>query len=249
MKTATMMAALMAAAVATAGDSVTNGPAIPAPRTDWAGGSYQYLMNEMSRSVRGQRFDMVIFGDSITMGWIYPEADKGWPGGCEVWQRHFGKMLTANFGISGDRTEHVLWRIVSAGQADGWQAKTIVLMIGINNHGQTRSGWAASDTPAQAAEGAKAIVAALRARHPEARLIVLGALPWASNDGFRWVREYNALLKGLCDGKTVFFRDIGGAFLDAPDVQKKALFRDGLHPNPAGYEVYAAELGKVLRGL
>ena len=41
-----------------------------APRTDWAGGSYHYLMNEMRRAVRGQAYDFVIFGDSITMGWI-----------------------------------------------------------------------------------------------------------------------------------------------------------------------------------
>lgn len=235
---------IRAFAASPSGDSMrTNALAAvtAAPRTDWAGGSYHYLMNEMRRAVRGQAYDFVIFGDSITMGWIYPAADKGWPGGREVWEHHFGQCKTANFGVSGDRTEHVLWRITHAGQADGWTARRIVVAIGINNLGQRK------DTPEETLGGTKAIVAALRERHPESEIVVLGALPWRGEDGtgFAWVREYNRLLAGL-QGERVSFCDISGRFLSAPDRQIEGLFRDGLHPNPAGYEVYAEELERAL---
>ena len=227
-----------------------SGPDVAAPRTDWAGGSYHYLMNEMSRAVRGQEFDFVVFGDSITMGWIYPETDKGWPGGREVWQRHFGKLKTANFGVSGDRTEHVLWRIVKAGQADGWTAKTIVLAIGGNNHGQVRPGWTTNDTPAQAACGVKAIVGELLARHPESKVALIGLLPRPGRDGrgYDWMRAYNAELAKLAGGR-VSFHDISARFLAAPNEQLPGLFRDTVHPLPAGYEVYARALERILSDL
>ena len=225
-----------------------NGPAIPAPRTDWAGGAYCHLMNEMSRAVRGQDFDLVVFGDSITMGWIYPETDKSWPGGREVWQRHFGHLKTANFGVSGDRTEHVLWRIENAGQADGWTAKTIVLAIGENNHGQVRTGWTTNDTPSGAASGTKAILDAILARHPESRIVLIGLLPrpGKDGDGHVWMRKYNAELAKLAGGR-VSFHDISARFLAESGRQAAGLFRDGVHPLPAGYEVYAQELNRILK--
>ena len=230
---------------ALAGDR--SGPDVAAPRTDWAGGSYHYLMNEMSRAVRGQEFEFVVFGDSITMGWIYPETDKGWPGGREVWQRHFGKLKTANFCVSGDRTEHVLWRIVKAGQADGWTAKTIALAVGINNNIQVRPGWATNDTPAQAACGVKAVIGELLARHPESKIALIGLLPTPGGDGraYGWVRDCNAELAKLAGGR-VSFHDIGARFLAAPTEQLPGLFRDTLHPLPAGYEVYARELERIV---
>jgi len=225
----------------------TPSPTLAAPRTDWAGGQFFTNFTGYVKTLDGRELDLVVVGDSITMGWTYPAADEGWPGGKEVWAKHYGQIATANLGVSGDRTEHVLWRIVKAGQTDKWKAKTIVLMIGINNHGQIRPGATRSDTPEEAFAGARAIVEQLKAKHPESRLVVLGALPWPSpNDGLAWVRAYNGLLKGLDDGRQVIFRDIGSAFLDSENEQKRALFRDGLHPNPEGYEVFATELDEVL---
>lgn len=221
-----------------------HGPARAEMRTDWAGGPWSEKLDARVKEAQGKELDFVFFGDSITMGWIYPAAHK-WNGGKEVWERHFGRLKTMNLGMSGDRTEHLLWRIAEQGQADGWTAKTIFLMVGINNHGQVRPGWTRSDTPAEAASGAKAIVDVLRSKHPESRIVVLGALPWAAKDGFKWVRDYNAILASQAGGNAVF-RDIGPRFMETPDRQKKELFNDGLHPNAAGYEVYATALDEIL---
>ena len=97
---------------------------------------------EDAKALKDKALDFVIFGDSITMGWTYPAAHK-YSGGKEIWEREFGKLKTANFGVSGDRCEHVLWRATAGGQADGWKAKTIFLMIGINDYLRT-DGWQVS---------------------------------------------------------------------------------------------------------
>ena len=61
-----------------------------------------------------------------------------------------------------------------------------------------------------------------------------------------WVREYNELLKTLAGGPVRVY-DIGEAFKTNSGEFRAELFRDGLHPNPAGYEVYAEELKKILK--
>ena len=205
----------------------------PVLRTDWAGGPWRERMNKYAKDLKGQALDFVFFGDSITMGWTYPAVYR-YPGGKEVWDRHFGKMKTANFGMSGDCTEHLIWRIEKDGQADGWTARTIFVMIGINNSGSDPEGPAA---------GAARIVSSLKARHPESKIVLLGALPARSREA--WVREYNGRLAKLAGGSVVF-ADIGGRFLKDGKSIDAGLFNDGLHPNPKGYEVFASEMDRLL---
>ena len=52
--------------------------------------------------------------------------------GKEIWDQYYGKLNAANFGISGDKTQHVLWRI-DQGELDGISPKVVVLLIGTNN--------------------------------------------------------------------------------------------------------------------
>jgi hypothetical protein len=89
--------------------------------------------------------DVLFLGDSIT---------AGWRGAKEVWDKAFGAYKTANFGIGGDRTQHVLWRITN-GELDGIKPKVVVLMIGTNNSG--------SDEADGIAKGVTAIVKAIHA--------------------------------------------------------------------------------------
>jgi lysophospholipase L1-like esterase len=56
---------------------------------------------------------LVFLGDSIT---------AGWGGKKDIWDKAFGQYQPANFGIGGDRTQHVLWRITN-GELDGIKPK------------------------------------------------------------------------------------------------------------------------------
>lgn len=82
----------------------TPAPAMkPALLRDGAMPKHRCLL-EVAR--RGQ-IDILFIGDSITD--FFGRADRGRP----VWNKHFAKRKAANFGISGDRTQNVLWRITS----------------------------------------------------------------------------------------------------------------------------------------
>src|SRR4051812_26650254 len=57
--------------------------------------------------------EVLFLGDSITQGW------EGQP----AWQKNFAPMKAANFGIGGDQTGHVLWRITEGKELEGISPK------------------------------------------------------------------------------------------------------------------------------
>lgn len=195
--------------------------------------------------------ELVFLGDSITHGW----EGKG----KAIWEKHWAPLKAANFGIGGDRTEHVLWRL-EHGNFDGLKPKAIVLMIGTNNTGhqgrpqKELDGAVYQCTAEQTAEGIKAILAQLRKKCPDAKILVLGIFPRGANrdDKFRQQNEAtNALVKGFADGQKVFFLDIGAKFLEADGTLSKTIMPDLLHPNEKGYQIWTdaimAEVQALLR--
>src|SRR5687767_5743695 len=78
------------------------------------------MHEEFVERARKGDVELLFLGDSITQGWRN--------NGKEVWNDAFGQYKTANFGIGGDRTQHVLWRITN-GELDGIKPKVVVLMI------------------------------------------------------------------------------------------------------------------------
>ncbi|MFZ9992186.1 MAG: platelet-activating factor acetylhydrolase IB subunit [Opitutales bacterium] len=191
--------------------------------------------NEISKKGEAQ---LVFLGDSITHGW----EGKG----KAVWEKHWAPLKAANFGIGGDRTEHVLWRL-EHGNFDGLKPKAIVLMIGTNNTGhqgrpqKELDGAVYQCTADQTAEGIKAIVGQLRKKCPDAKILVLGIFPRGANkdDKFRQQNEAtNAIVKGFADGRKVFFLDVGAKFLEADGTLSKSIMPDLLHPNEKGYQIW-----------
>ena len=106
--------------------------------------------------------DLLFLGDSITAGWNENV----------VWRRYYGARKSANFGIGGDRTQHILWRL-EKGEGDGLTPKVVVLMIGTNNLG--------SNSDAEIVEGIAGDVAKIRAKFPETKVLLLGIFPRGAN--------------------------------------------------------------------
>lgn len=177
---------------------------------------------------------LVFLGDSITQGW-----EGGSPnGGKETWEKFYGKRDAANFGISGDRTEHVLWRL-EHGNFDGLKPKLIVVMIGTNNTGHRK------DKPADTAAGVRAILDQLTKKCPESKILLMAIFPRGEkpDDELRKLNvEANALIEKFADNKTIFWKDIGPKFLDDKGVMKKPLMPDMLHPTSEGYKIWAEEI-------
>ena len=169
--------------------------------------------------------DLLFIGDSITQGW--ERAGKA------VWDEYYARRNAVNLGISGDRTQHVLWRL-DHGNIDGIKPKLAVLMIGTNN--------ASSNTSEQIAAGITAIVEKLRAKLPETKVLILAIFPRGpdKDNAARKVNEgANAIIHKLADGKMVHYLDIGPHFLAADGTLSKEVMPDLLHLNERSYRTWA----------
>lgn len=191
--------------------------------------------------------DVLFLGDSITDGWRRPGPN----GGKAVWDRELAPLRAANFGIGGDRTQHVLWRI-EQGTLEGLRPRVVVLMIGTNNTGFERDGTTPRNTPAETVAGVSAIVTQLRRRLPEARVLLLAVFPRGERPDHPQrlqVNEINRGLAPLADGRHVTFLDLGPRFLAADGTLPAAVMPDFLHPREEGYTRWAAALKEPLAAL
>ncbi|RYD20392.1 MAG: hypothetical protein EOP88_15245 [Verrucomicrobiaceae bacterium] len=177
--------------------------------------------------------DLLFIGDSLTMGW-----DK------ELWEKNFSPLKAANFGVGGDGTPQLLWRLENGG-FDGLQPKVVVLMIGINN---VWPGFSAADT----AKGIRTFVDKLREKMPASKILLMGVLPaFDENDSIRnYVTTVNRDIAELADGKTVRFLDFGKDLL-TPDGRRRDGFYtdDRLHLKKPAYEVWEKAMAPVLSDL
>jgi lysophospholipase L1-like esterase len=183
--------------------------------------------------------EVLFIGDSITDFWR--NADGPFAGKA-VLDKHFGQWKVANFGIAGDTTQGVLYRLQN-GEGQGFSPRAVMLMIGTNN--------TARNTAAEIAEGIGAVVLELQRRFPQAKILLLGVFPRGRpNDPVRGtIAEINQTIAKLHDGERVHYLDIGAKFL-APDGSIPAdVMSDLLHPGPKGYEIWAEAVKEPLTAL
>lgn len=192
--------------------------------------------NEISK--KGEA-PLVFLGDSITQGW----SGKG----KATWEKHWAPLKAANFGIGGDRTEHVLWRLQN-GNFQGLKPKLIVLMIGTNNTGhagraQGELGGAVYHSSAEhTASGVKAILDHLRSKLPETKVLVLGIFPRGEKPAEKMRQQNeatNALVSKFADNQHIFYKDISQTFLTADGTLTREIMPDLLHLSEKGYDMWA----------
>jgi beta-glucosidase len=203
------------------------GPAtiVPVPRE----GHWMKMHEGFLERAKKGGVDLLFLGDSITQGW----------NNNDVWKRYYEPRKAANFGIGGDRTEHVLWRIQN-GELEGIDPKVVVLMIGTNNSG--------SATPDEIAQGVTAIVKELRAKKPAAKILLLGVFPRSEKPSAvrERLKSVNAQIATLDDGSHVKFLDISKSFLNDDDTISKDIMPDFLHLSGKGYRIWADAMEPTL---
>ncbi|HYC71546.1 MAG TPA: GDSL-type esterase/lipase family protein [Opitutaceae bacterium] len=196
------------------------------------------------RRARSGPVGLLFLGDSIT---------EGWNGVADLWQERYGAHQPANFGIGGDQTHHVIWRI-EHGELATIKPQVVVLMIGTNN--------SAMHSGAEIAAADTKIVRLIREKLPETKVLLLAIFPRAARpaqDGsitdsaradaekrMAAIRVANAEIAKLDDGAHVRFLDIGPKFL-APDGSiPREIMPDQLHLSPAGYRIWAEAMQPLL---
>ncbi len=179
---------------------------------------------------------LVSLGDSITAGWTRQPA---------IWEKAFGAYDPVNFGIGGDRTQHVLWRIEN-GELEVIKPKAVVLMIGTNNAG--------ADSAEDIAKGITAIVDTIKAKQPQRRSSSLRSSPRreAHRKNGRRPREDETGQRHDREARRRQDRPLPRHRREVPVVDgnlSAAVMPDFVHLSESGYQIWADAIGPKLAEL
>lgn len=189
--------------------------------------SWWTLRNDaVNERVKQGNVDLLFIGDSITHGWE--------SGGKKYWDQYYAPRNAVNMGFSGDRTQHVLWRL-DHGHLEGISPKLAVLMIGTNNSNGE------DNTAEEIADGIIAICKNIRAKCPKTKILILAIFPRGPEPSDQRAKNEKAslLASKIADGKMVHYLDINGKFLTTDGFLSMKIMPDYLHPNEVGYRIWA----------
>lgn len=176
--------------------------------------------------------DLVFLGDSITHYW---DVGEGVDTSTEIVDlRKTYTILSAGYG--GDWCQNVLWR-VNNGELDGYKAKLVMLTIGTNNFGTDK-------TAERIVERTRDIVAAIRRKQPQAKILLLPIFPRGRKYTLDGAREL--LFASKFDENVICF-SFNDKMVDKDGNVIQEYFEDGLHPSAAGYTLWRREVEPIFR--
>ncbi len=175
---------------------------------------------------KGQPCDLIFIGASNVAFWAKE--------GHAVWDKYYAPRNAFNFGVAGDKTEDVLWRLEHS-NLKSIAPKAAVLFIGLNNF---------SDTPRDIAAGVKAVMKKTNSVFPGIKFLIVSITP--SLRATQTVLKANKILKGYADDKTIFYIDLYSQMPQQGD-NWKGLKPDHLHFTAEGYEMWAEQMEPVLQ--
>jgi|APGre2960657444_1045066.scaffolds.fasta_scaffold04145_6 lysophospholipase L1-like esterase len=156
--------------------------ALPERRADnWDVLHATFVREARESGIAGRARCRVLFlGDSITeamRGTQYGEQYDELKPRRKVFEEYFVPLGARAFGISGDRTQHLLWRIQNGELQFRHAPEVVVVCVGTNNIG--RDGDGAEDTFL----GVVAVVSEVLHRLPGSRVLLPGVLPRGPGTG------------------------------------------------------------------
>lgn len=210
-----------------------NSAIMPAPRN--AGWVKRH--DGFVQQAKHDQIDLLFMGDSITDFW----TRTGPRFGSNIWTKYYMPLHAADFGISGDQTQNVIWRI-DHGELDGLHPKVMVLMIGTNN--------SRTNSPGQIAEAVKVILNKTQEKCPDTKILLLGVFPRnRTNDNSAQIEapaKINAIISGYAHGKKIRYLDINKVFVGPDGKVPAEIMPDYLHPDEHGYQLWADAMNPTL---
>lgn len=183
--------------------------------------------------------NVVLTGDSIIKGL----TRYSW-----IWKKYFSPLKSLNFGIGGDRTQHVLWRLQN-GELE-CDPKVIVILCGTNNVDKNGA--------SEIAQGILAIVDFIRNKKPKVNIIVCGILPrdlYPSSrrdkidDVNEELFEYISFSEELRDENVFFLPPEKGWTVKGDMLDESLYFTDHLHLVEEGDEKLAKSIVRLVKEL
>ncbi len=184
---------------------------------------------------------IVWLGDSITQYW-QRQGTLGYDNILPVWNHYYAPYHALDFGVVGDTTASLIWRL-DHGQVAGLHPQLAIILIGANNLGLVHWG-AAMSVP-----GIESVVTNTHKRLPGAHILLLGVLPSIRSP---WVDQQTALInaalaRDYAQNTTVTFLNVAPV-LTKDGRADPALYvdprqvppRPALHPDAEGMKKIAA---------
>ena len=106
------------------------------------------LHDKFVQEYQSNNYDVIFYGDSITESWRGTSAgaiDDRYAANAKAFEDVFQKELkgkklkVAAFGLAGDQTQHMLWRLYNGELAPSRPPSVAVILIGTNNLGEDLS--------------------------------------------------------------------------------------------------------------
>ena len=177
--------------------------------------------------------NVLLIGDSIIQGLArYPK----------IWTKYFASLKTLNFGIGGERTQNVLWRVEN-GEIP-LNAQTVVIHVGTNNTDR--------DDPKDIANGIGSIAMMFQETKPNAKIILTGLLPRDLQPSHRreQVTKVNKYLKKLCQSGHIrnftYLKPDTDWVLPDGTLNTQYYFHDYLHLVEEGDDKFASAISKMI---
>lgn len=196
---------------------------------------HELLVNQTK--AHGSTAKVVFLGDSITFRW----SKLGHP----VWVEHYAPRGALNYGIGGDRTENILWRLASAEFDEHVKPKLVVLMIGTNNVSH-------KDNATNILKGVQAVLDSIHTKMPSAKVLLVSVLPRATVKYDTEIHELNPLLVQLAKHHQTFVHwfDLGVHFETSLAHVKAELYEhDQIHLSLKGYTLWQQKMEPIFSKL
>ncbi len=212
------------------------------PRTDQ---NSQIAHAQLLEKAKKGGIDIYFEGDSITRRW----GATDYPDLLANWKENFFGWNAGNFGWGADTIQNILWRLHN-GELDGVNPKVIVLLAGTNNVSNPVSPGSEDSRAADIVRGIQAMLEVMRAKAPDAIVLLMGIFPRNDNPSFLpIIDKVNAGLSKLADGKKIRYLNINDKLADSSGRLIDGVSNDRLHPTLKGYQIWADSLKPIFAEL
>jgi lysophospholipase L1-like esterase len=224
-------------------------PASPIPADQSVSRTDQNSLTAHSQLLEKARkggIDIYFEGDSIIRRW----GATDYPNLLANWNQNFFGWNAANFGWGADTIQNILWRL-NNGELDGVNPKIIVLLAGTNNVGKTMPAGGDDAKVADITRGLKATLDILRAKAPNAIIILTAIFPRNDNLAVMGtINKINRNLSQFADGRKVRYLNVNDKLADKDGKLFQGMMNnDKLHPAIPGYQVWADALKPLFTAL
>lgn len=208
----------------------------------WIEGSdWHAVANDITATLKGRHIKLLMVGNSITQGLGGNRKLVTCKPGKEIMDEAFGKGEWETAGISGDRTQNVLWRLQHGNYAIS-HPKIAIVTIGINNV-------IPGDDPAEIAEGIYACALEAKKQLPGTRIITFGLLPSGKEKDCRVRKACNLIHEILAKKKWkgIEYVNPTSHFINQDGSLRTELYNgDFLHLNSEGYKAWTKVIKQIL---